>query len=303
MKDIFDNPTLRALRALDESPAMKAIRAIEDSPVARMLRDLGNTPALRIIQNLENSPAMRAIRELEESPITRMIRDLDNQPTLNEMRGIEESPAFMAIRRLQESPAIKAIQALERSPVLDAFSTVAKRIAHGYGAQRFSEAYELLIEEYGEQLEKDASASLDSLAESVKDRAAQAPFSQLSAEFYINLFLTLFFFYLAEISAEQSEGRLLKRLDDMEQTISVQMEALREGQGRVFLVADRAVNLRSGPGAEYDVLDELPRNQKVAQLESSGEWTKVEYFDYVANVLNRGWVHSRYLIMLAKDYD
>jgi hypothetical protein len=302
MKDIFDNTTLRALRALDESPAMKAIRALEDSPVARLMRDLDNSPALRIMKDLENSPAMKAIREIEESSVMRMLRDLDDSPTPKAMRGIEESPAFMAIRSLQESPAIKAIQALERSPILDAFSTVATRITHGYGALAFSEAYELLVEEYEEQVAGHAAEPLDSLAESVKNRAAQAPFGPLSAEFYLNLFFALFLFYLSQISAEQTEERLLSRLDSMEQTISTQLNALRqESQRRVYLVADRAVNLRTGPGPDHDALDVLLRNQKVVQIGASGEWVNVEYFDYVANELKLGWSHSRYFIVASSE--
>jgi|GEM_PF-4826602 len=304
MKDIFDNPTLRALRALDDSPVMKAIRAIEDSPVARMMRDLGNSPALRIMQEMENSPVMKAIREIEESPFTRMLRDLDNSPTLKAIRGIEGSPSFMAIRRLQESSAIKAIHALGRSPVLDAFSTIANQIKHGYGALTFSEAYGLLLEEYEEQIEEGASEPLDRLAESVKERAAQAPFGPLSAEFYINLVIALILCYLSQVSTEQSEERLLNRLDAMEQTISVQLDALKNNrQEGIFLVADRSVNLRVGPGADHEKLDVLPRNQKVRQLEISGEWTKIEYFDYLANALKYGWVHNRYFIVLAKDND
>lgn len=305
MDDIFDNPTLRALRALDESPAMKAIRALEDSPVARLMRDLNSSPALRIMKDLENSPAMKAIRGIEESSVMRMLRDLDDSPTLKALRGIENSPELMAIRSLQESPAIKAIQALEGSPILDAFSTVATRISHGYGALAFSEAYELLVEEYEEQVADDESSEpLDSLAESIKERAAKAPYGPLSAEFYLSLVFALFLFYLSQISAEQSEERLLNRLDGMEQTISTQLEALRhESEGRVYLVADRAVNLRADPGPDHDVLEVLLRNQKVVQIGVSGEWANVEYFDYVANELRRGWAHSRYFIVIPSESD
>ncbi|OXR50311.1 hypothetical protein PuT2_00040 [Pusillimonas sp. T2] len=302
MKDIFDNPTLLALRALDESPTMKAIRAFEDSPVARLMRDLDNSPAIRIMRDLENSPAMKAIRGIEESPVMRMLRDFDDSPTLKAIREIEGSPAFMAIRSLQESPAIKAIQALERSPILEAFSTVATRITHGYGALAFSEAYGLLIEEYEEQVADHAAEPLDSLAESVKDRAAQAPFAPLSAEFYLGLVFALFLFYLSQISAEQSEERLLSRIDGMEQTISIQLDALKQDiQGRVYLVADRAVNLRTGPGSDHNAFGMLLRNQKVVQIGGSGVWVNVEYFDYVANELKRGWAHSRYFIAVSSE--
>lgn len=292
MKIILDNSTLRALRTLDESPTMKAIRAMADSPISRIMRDF------------ENSPAMKAIREIEESPITRMLRDLDNSSTLRAIKGIEDSPAFIAIRRLHESPAIKAIQGLERSPMLDAFSTVASRITHGHGALALSEAFQLLGDEYEEQVTGGAAEPLDYLAETVKDRAARAPFGPLSAEFYLALIFALFLFYLSQLSAEQSEERLLERLDEMEHTISIQLDALRgDSQERRFLVADRAVNLRGGPGPEYKVLAVLLRNQKVAQIETSGEWTHVEYFDYVANELRQGWVHSRYFIVLDEHND
>jgi len=304
MKDIFDNPTLRALRALDESPAMKAIRALEHSPITRSMRYLDSSPALRIMKDLENSPAMKAIRGIEKSPLMRMLRDLDESPTMKAIRGIEESPAFIAIRSFQESPAIKAIQALEHSPILNAFSTVATRITHGYGALAFSEAYELLVEEYEEQVAGHATEPLDRLAESVRDRAAQAPFGSLSAEFYLNLFFALFLFYLSQISAEQSEERLLSRLDGMEQTISTQLDALRQdSQTKDYLVADRAVNLRTGPGPEHYALDVLLRNQKVVQIGVSGEWANIEYFDHIENKLKRGWAHSRYFIAISSEDD
>lgn len=312
---VFDNPTLRAMRALDDSPVMRAIRAIEDSPVARMMRDLENSPAFRLVQEMENSPAMKAIREIKESPVTRMLRDLDKSPTWKEIRGIEETSAFMAIRQLQESAAVKVIRALERSPILDAFSTVANQIKHGYGALAFSEAYDLLINEYEEQVEANASHPLDRLADSVEKRAAQAPYGPLSAEFYINSVLALILFSLSQISSKQSEERLLKsqsqseerllkRLDAMKPTISIQLDALLSNrQEGIFLVADRSVNLRTGPGPDHEKLDVLTRNQKVVQLETSDEWTKVEYFDYLANAHKRGWVHSRYFIALAQDND
>lgn len=302
MKNIYDSPALSALRALDDSPAMKAIRAIEDSPVMQMMRNLDDSPAIHAIRELENSSAMQAIRQIEESPVMRMMRDLEQSPTLKAIRNIEESPAFKAIRQLQDSPAIKAIQALESSPIMEAFSRVAEQVTSGYGALTFSEAYELLVDEYKERVEGDALEPLNGLAEAVKDRAARAPFGPLSADFYLSLIFALFLFYLAQTSAEQSEEKMLKRMDGLEQTISIQLNALRESEHRrMFLVADRSVNLRVGPGSEYEVLDVLPRNQKAVQLDMSGEWTKVEYFDYVRNETKIGWAHGQYFITVVSD--
>jgi len=167
-----------------------------------------------------------------------------------------------------------------------------------------SEAYELLVEEYEERIEENISESLDGLAESVKHRAAHGPFGPLSAEFYLSLIFALILFYLSQISTEQSEDRMLTRIDDLEQTISIQLEALSgSNHADSFLVADRSVNLRTGPGIEHDVLDVLLRNQKVLQLETNGEWAQVEYFDYAANELKQGWVHSRYFIAVIGEHN
>lgn len=268
------------------------------------MNDIFENPGLKVLRALVESPAMRVIRAIEDLPIPRLMRDIENSLTLKMIRRIEESPALMAIHRLQESSIITAIQVLERRPFIDAFSTFANRITHGYGELAFSKAYGLLIKEYEEQLKEDVSEPLDNLAESVMDRAAKVPFGPLSAEFYLSLFIALLFFYISHLSGAQLEKHLLKRLDDMEQTISVQLDALRDdSRERIFIVADRRVNLRAGPGAEYDVLCVLLRHQKVEQIETSGEWTKVEYFDYLANEHKRGWVHSRYFIALAEEDD
>ncbi|UDM05846.1 SH3 domain-containing protein [Halomonas sp. NyZ770] len=299
MKKPDKDLALRALRKFDESPTMKAIRAIEDSPVSRMVCQLNNSPALRAMRELQNSPAMQAIRQLEDSPVMRIIRDLEDSPALRAVRDFEGSPAFEAIQKTQESPAIRAIQALERHPILEAFSTVADRITTGYGALTFTEAYNLLADEYERQQSEGVGEPLDGLTESVKQRAESGPSGALSAEFYLNLLFALFLFYLAQMSAEQSEERIMTRMDEMEQTISSQLEALcLQPDELTYLVADRSINLRAGPGTNYDVLDVLRRNQKVRQLEKANEWTKVEYFDYVANEAKQGWVNSRYFIIV-----
>lgn len=304
MKDIFDKTTLSVLRALDDSPTRKAIRAIENSSIDRVMRDLDNSSTQRILRNLENSSTKKTIQEIEESPITKMIRNIDNSSTLRTILGFEESAAFFAIRRLHDSRALNAIKGLEHSPMLDAFTTVSSRITHGYGVLEFSEAYRLLVEEYEEQLIEGTVDPLDNLAEAVKSRAAQAPFGLLSAEFYLSLICALFLFYLSQLNGEQSEDRLLEKLGDMEQTISVQLDALKDdSQRRIFWVADRAVNLRNGPDLENEVLNVLQRNQKVVQIEVSGEWMKVEYFDYVTNTLKRGWVCSQYFILVDNEID
>lgn len=302
MKKLDEDPSVRALRNFDESPAMKAIRAMEDSPAARMVHQLNNSPGLQAMRAFENSAAMQAIRQIEDSPAMRIVRDLEDSPALKAIRDFEESPAFEAIRKIQESPAIRAIQAVERHPFLDAFSTVADRITTGHGALTFAEAYEWLADEYEQQNSKGTAESLNGLEQTVKERASNAPSGVLSAEFYLNVIFALFLFYLAQMSAEQSEEQVLIRMDEIEQTISSELATLSDQtHGGTYLVADRPVNLRAGPSADHEVLDVLRRNQKVQQLETSNEWARVEYFDYVANEAKKGWVHTRYFVVVHDD--
>jgi uncharacterized protein (DUF1330 family) len=299
MKKFDEDPSVRALRKFDESPAMKAIRAMEDSPAARMVHQLNNSPGMQAMRAFENSAAMQAIRQIEDSPAMRIVRDLEDSPAFKAIRDFEESPEFEAIRKIQESPVIKAIQAIERHPFLDAFSTVADRITTGHGALTFAEAYEWLADEYEHQQSKGASDSLNGLQQTVKERASSAPFGVLSAEFYLNVIFALFLFYLSQMSAEQSEEQVLARMDEIEQTVSSELAALTDqSYGGTYLVADRPVNLRAGPSTDHEVLDVLRRNQKVQQLETSNQWARVEYFDYVANKTRKGWVHRRYFVVL-----
>lgn len=298
-KNILNNSMLDALRSLDDSAAIRAIRAIEDSPAMRMIRKINNSPAIKMRREFENSPTMQMIRQVEESPAMRVMRDIENSPALKIVKNFENSPAFKSIQKIQNSPALRAIRALEVSPSIKAFSKVADKINYNYGALAFSEAYELLINEYDELTEIEQHDSWASLSEKVQDRTSRAPFSPLSAEFYLSLIFALFLFYLSQMSATESEERMLESMNGLEQTITAQLSILQNnGSGHVFLATDRTLNLRDGPSADYEVIEVLPRNKKVMELERNRDWVKIEYFDYINNKSKVGWVHSRYLLIV-----
>ncbi|ADJ27356.1 SH3 domain-containing protein [Nitrosococcus watsonii] len=287
MNNLFDSPALNAIRALDDSPAMRAIRAIEDSPSIRMMRELNESPAMQVIRQFEDSPAVRTMRDMADSP------------ALKAIKGLEESSAFKAIQKLQESPALRAMRMLEKSPGNGGFSRIAEQINHGYGALTFSKAYELLASEYDQQSDLEP---LDVLANEVQERASRAPLGPLSAEFYLNLILALFLFYISQISALESEEKIIERMNSFKQAIATQLNELHEiEKDRLFLVADRTMNLRSGPGVDHDVIGIISKNQKLMELEQDRDWTKVEYFDHINNENVVGWAHSRYLLVISSD--
>ena len=291
--DLFKNTTLDFLRALDDSPTMRAIRALEESPTMRMIREIDNSPALRLMREIEDSPSMRLIQQIEESPAMRIMRDLERSPALKIARDLENSAAFRAIRDLQDSPAVKAIKALEASPSFAAFSRISEQVNRNFGALTLSEAYQFLVDEI-EEAEDDAS-----LIEELKDKSSRAPLSPLSAEFYLSLIFALFLYYLSQVSATESEVRLLERMEGLEQTISAQLQTLESKEDNsIFLVIERELNFRDGPGMDGKVLEVLPRNKKVIEIARQKDWIQVEYFDYVNNLNKVGWIHSGYVIEL-----
>lgn len=84
------------------------------------------------------------------------------------------------------------------------------------------------------------------------------------------------------------------------QTIITQLNNLNELENdRSFLVADRSMNLRSGPSVDQEVIGNISRNQKLLVLERNRDWAKVEYFDHINNKNIVGWAHSRYLLVVA----
>ena len=291
--DLLKNTTLDFLRSLDDSPTMRAIRALEESPTMRMIREVENSPTLRLMREIEDSPSMRLIRQIEKSPAMRIMRDLEKSPALQIVRDLESSVAFRVIRDLQDSPALRAIKALEVSPSLAAFSRISEQVNKSFGALTFSEAYQFLVDEIKEA-EDDAS-----LIEEIKDKSCCAPLSLLSAEFYLSLIFALFLYYLSQVSAMESEERLLERMRMLEQTISIQLHTLESKEvENVFLVTDRELKFREGPSMDSKVIEVLPRNKKVMELSRQKDWIHVEYFDYVNNISKDGWVHSGYVIVV-----
>jgi hypothetical protein len=295
-KNAFESSSLKSVLALYDSEAMRAIKAIQDYPAVRMMRVLNESQALRAIQQLQNSPAMMTIRQFEDSPAIRVIRDLAHSPALKAIREFQESPAFKTIKQLQDSPALQAMRAIEASPVMRAFTRIAGQINHGYGAQTFSDAYELVVKEYEKHPDID---SVDMLSGEIQERAKYAPGGLLSAEFYLSLVVAIILFYLSQISAEESEERIIRRIERLEQTVVMQISQIEKEAN--FLVSERSLNLRAGPGIKNSVIGNIAKNQRLIEIERDRDWVKIEYFDHVNNVNIVGWAHSRYLLTIARQ--
>ncbi len=244
------------------------------------------------MREIEDSPSMKLIQQIEKSPATRIARDIEKSSALQIDKDLQNSAAFRAIHDLQNSPGLKAIKALD-SPSFAKFSRISEQINRKFGALTFSEAYQFLVDEIEESVD-DAS-----LIEELKDKSSRAPLNPLSAEFYLSLIFALFLYYLSQVSATDSEERLLERMEGLEQTISTQFQALESNDANsIFLVTDRELNFRDGPSMDSKVLEVLPRNKKVIEITRQKDWIQVEFFDYINNLNKVGWVHSGYVIQV-----
>lgn len=61
--------------------------------------------------------------------------------------------------------------------------------------------------------------------------------------------------------------------------------------GNYVLVKSEELNLREGPGTNYDILEKLTMSQKLIVLSLQGDWLNVR----VANTGTQGYVHKNYV--------
>ncbi len=254
------------------------------------------SPTMKAMQDIQDSPTMKAMRDIQDSPTMKAMRDIQDSPTMRMVRSLENTAAFKAIHEIQNSAASSAIKALEASPSIRGFSRIADQLKYDYGALALSEAYELLIDENPAIEEDDPWGAF---SDDVQDRTNHTPSTPLSAEFYLSLIFAFFLYILSQRSAMESEERVLERMYELEQTITTQLNVLQsDDNDYVFSVSDRELHLRAGPSMDHKVIEVLPRNKKVIELERNRDWIKVKFFDYVSNINKVGWVHSRYLLVI-----
>lgn len=61
-----------------------------------------------------------------------------------------------------------------------------------------------------------------------------------------------------------------------------------------YVIAEN-LNVRSGPGKEYEVLTVLKYATVVKVKEKIKYWTKIEYKDKNSDISLEGWVYTRYI--------
>jgi hypothetical protein len=285
---------------------MRAAEALANSSSVRAAAALANSSSVRAAVALANSPSIRAAQAMADALAVHAIHPRVDTASLRIARALAEFPAIETLKEAQNSFALRAVKALELNDSKNSFNGIAEQLKRNYGERVFSEVYELLIDEYPTTKN---SNSLPAVSGNAKSKKKFVPFSSLSAEFYFNLFIALSLAYLSTVSGERSEERILvagekseerilKAINDMEQNLIIQINAGHSAEDKhVFLITDRELNLRTGPSSvDYEVIDVIPKNLKVVELERSRDWVKVEVWDYAETTSKVGWAHGKYLL-------
>jgi len=327
LKCIENSPALKAMKALENSSVYSAAKALEKSSAFAALKSLENSPALRAMKDIENSVVFKASKAFEKSSLFSTLKSLESSPALKAMKALENSSAFSVakaleksslfttLKSLENSPALKAMEAFENSLAFSAIKSLQdssrfnsfNELADKFSSQMvgpltLSQAYQVVTQEYSQTTGASDTERLEVLTGKVDFLVKKAPKGALSKEFYLGLILTLFIFWLSQISSMQSEEKMLLTVEQLEQTISQQLyELTLNEREETFYVVIRAVNLRVKPSNKSEVVSILYPNAKVRLTKRKSKWIRVEYFDYVENVYVSGWVYKKYLKMMGRN--
>ncbi|MDQ2069203.1 SH3 domain-containing protein [Natronospira bacteriovora] len=293
---------LRALKALENSPAMKSYKSIFKSINSIEKLDTINTDphftrVQKAVDRLIRSDFYNNLQELNNLPEMQLARQAEKASEAMDSHSLENSPAFRFIEKIQEAGSLKALYGLEDSPAMRVIAEMADRLSSTYGPLAFSESYDHLIRLQTEMEER--SEDPRKITEYVSEEFRSAPTGPLSREFWLMIIFTLIMDYSAKQNHEEAQAEIISAVEQLERSISAQYKSmLSEEKNEVFYVTSTRLNLRSGPSTEHNVIEVLPPNRKLRLLDMNGGWANVEYFNYLRNKNQSGWVSVEHITLI-----
>ncbi len=138
--------------------------------------------------------------------------------------------------------------------------------------------------------------AVDSVREALAEKAETLSPSLISFEGMLSLLFGFIFFILAMVSSNESEERILAKMEQLEREVLGQIETwapLEESSS--YYIVKRPVNLRSKPTTKSSVITLLYPNLRVELIQRKGKWIYIRYFDYLEGVPRTGWAYKKYL--------
>ena len=144
---------------------------------------------------------------------------------------------------------------------------------------------------------------VEKLTQLISGQIASSKRSAISTEAWVQIVFAVTFFVLSMRAAEQSETRVLSRLQDIETQLKAVTPIQKVDQRRdLQLVAAKLLRIRAEPRGDAAVVGKLTQNALVRLLGVHGSWSYVEYFDYLDGDTKEGWVSKRHLKNLPDEF-
>lgn len=161
-----------------------------------------------------------------------------------------------------------------------------------------TEAYHELLKIYSaaEKQTEDRDQAITQTVTEIRHRIDGAPQGSLSLEFYLSLFISLVFFIYSLHASEESENRQKQLLLTVQQTLLEKINSINSDtiRGTYYLVV-RPVKLNEKPNAtKAGLLNVIYPNQRVRLVDEKGKWIRVEYFNFMVNKTETGWILKKY---------
>lgn len=284
------------LRDLMESPAQNFLREIEQH------RQLLEPPGYRALRELQDNIAAEA-RRVNES-LTSGFSSIVGQYDVLKSLAAAQYPKNLAAD-LQRS--IRAFQP-PALPFIESFADQLRSASRNLEALRqFEETFAgqllELAREVAEAPEEELEERVEDLTEFLGTHLAKSKRGPISLEGYVQIILALILYIHSIIGAQQSEERVMKRLNNIEAQLKVIASVEKvERAPELRLVSAASLRLRAEPSTESRIIGKLTRNSLVRVINKEKSWVHIEYFDFVEGRTREGWVAHRFLQELPDDF-
>jgi hypothetical protein len=201
---------------------------------------------------------------------------------------------------MEKSQVMRAIQTFDNSPIRGVLPAIADRLSSpNTSSLMFSEAFQEILRKYEVASQMNVEDPLDAVAIEVEEQASRPTAGLLSTEFLLNLVIVLLLFFYSQLSINESEQRILNRIERFEDIVTQHIAQLSAHENiDTFYVVKRTLNLRIRSNTKSKVIAILYPGLKVRLIERGSKWIKIEYFDYLEGVHKSGWVYKKYLIII-----
>ena len=286
----------------------------------QVLRDLMGSPAQNLLREIEQHrqmlepPGYRALRELQGS-VEAELRHVSESLTSGLTSVLGQYEMVRSLASAQYPNAL--VTDLQRSlqtfrppalPLIESFADQVRRASQNLDSFRqFERTFAGQLFEVASGVAEAPEEELDErvghLTEFLGSQISKARHGPISLEGWVQIVLALILFVHSMMATQQSEERVMKRLDNIRARLTSIAPADKAAQTPdLRLVSAAVLRLRAEPSTESRILGKLTRNSLVRVMSKDRSWAQIEYFDFAAGRTREAWVAHRFLRALPENF-